>query len=82
MKTERPRHLISPLARTLRTSWSASYHGSIVRFAEIDLGFVPRANLVGRAEILFFSSNGAAEWWQVWKWPFAIRYRRLFNTVD
>ena len=27
------------------------------------VGFVPRENLVGRAEILFFSTNGSSVWW-------------------
>lgn len=46
------------------------------------IGPVPAENLVGRAEILFFSTDGSARLWQVWKWPFAIRYARLFNSVD
>ena len=46
------------------------------------VGFIPAENLVGRAEILFFSHDSSARWWQVWKWPQAIRYGRLFHTVD
>lgn len=46
------------------------------------IGFVPAENMVGRAEILFFSTDGSAALWEVWKWPFAIRYSRLFNGVD
>ncbi len=46
-----------------------------------DVGYVPAENLVGRAEFLFFSTNGSAEWWEVWKWPFAIRYDRLFQGI-
>jgi signal peptidase I len=45
------------------------------------VGYVPAENLVGRAQFLFFSTTGAARWWEVWKWPFAIRYRRLLNGV-
>jgi signal peptidase I len=45
------------------------------------VGFVPAQNLVGRAEFLFFSTDGSAAWWEVWKWPFAIRYSRLFHGV-
>src|SRR6185369_13264943 len=41
------------------------------------VGFVPAENLVGRAEFLFFSTNGTAHIWEVWKWPTAIRYGRL-----
>jgi len=46
------------------------------------VGFIPAENLVGRAEILFFSVDGSARWWQVWRWPTAIRYGRLFQGVD
>jgi signal peptidase I len=45
------------------------------------VGQVPAENLVGRAEIIFFSSDGSANWWEFWKWPFAIRYGRLFDRV-
>ncbi len=46
------------------------------------VGFVPVENLVGRAEIIFFSTDGSARFWEVWKWPFAIRYGRLFSSID
>ena len=45
------------------------------------VGFVPAENLVGRAEVLFFSSNGSARIWEFWKWPAAIRFSRLFRTI-
>jgi signal peptidase I len=45
------------------------------------VGFVPFANLVGRAEFLFFSSDGSAELWEIWKWPTAIRFSRFFKGV-
>jgi signal peptidase I len=45
------------------------------------VGFVPEANLVGRGQFIFFSSDGSAELWEVWKWPFAIRFERLFKAV-
>lgn len=46
------------------------------------VGFVPAENLVGRAEIIFFSTNGNARLWEIWKWPWAIRYDRLFSLVE
>lgn len=46
------------------------------------VGFVPVENLVGRAEIIFFSTNGSARFWEIWKWPVTIRYGRLFNLID
>lgn len=45
------------------------------------VGLVPAENLVGRAEILFFSTDGSARFWEVWKWPFAVRYGRLFDGL-
>jgi signal peptidase I len=46
------------------------------------VGFIPGENFVGRAEFLFFSTDGSARWWEIWKWPFAIRYSRLFHGVQ
>ena len=45
------------------------------------VGFVPIENLVGRAEFLFFSIDAEHPWWQVWQWPFDIRWSRLFSAV-
>jgi signal peptidase I len=45
------------------------------------VGFVPAENLVGRAEIIFFSTNGSGSWWQIWNWPSTIRFGRLFQTI-
>lgn len=50
------------------------------RFPEV--GPIPTENLVGRAEILFYSTNGTASWLEVWKWPFAIRYGRLLDGIE
>jgi len=38
-------------------------------------------NLVGRAEFLFFSIDAEYPWWQVWRWPFEIRWNRLLNGI-
>ena len=46
-----------------------------------EVGFVPVQNLVGRASILFFSTNGQARFWEIWKWPVSIRFERLFNQI-
>jgi signal peptidase I len=45
------------------------------------VGFVPAENLVGHAQFIFFSTNGSAHWWEVWKWPFTVRYARLFKGI-
>ena len=46
------------------------------------VGFVPVENLVGRAEFLFFSIDAKAPWWEVWEWPFEIRWNRLLRGID
>jgi signal peptidase I len=46
------------------------------------VGFVPLENLVGRAEILFFSTNGRASWWEFWRWPGAMRFHRFFQSIE
>lgn len=45
------------------------------------VGYIPAENLVGRAEFIFFSTDGSAHWWEVWKWPFTVRYGRLLDAV-
>ena len=43
------------------------------------VGFVPAENLVGRADMIFFSVNGKARFWEVWKWHKGIRFNRFFE---
>ena len=50
--------------------------------SRVDVGYVPFENFVGKAQIIFFSTNGSARIWEVWKWPFAIRYDRLGRFVE
>jgi len=45
------------------------------------VGYIPAENLLGREQFLFFSTDGSAEWWEVWKWPFAIRYGRILQGI-
>jgi signal peptidase I len=45
------------------------------------VGYVPLENIVGKASFLFFSTNGTANLGQIWKWPAAIRYDRIFNRI-
>ncbi len=46
------------------------------------VGPVPFENIVGRADFLFFSTNGHARLFEFWKWPWSIRYNRLFVDID
>ena len=47
-----------------------------------NVGFIPIENLIGRAEILFFSTNGGAKLWEPWRWFGAIRWDRLFRPIE
>jgi len=45
------------------------------------VGYVPYENLVGRAEIIFFSIEEGTHAWEVWTWPLTVRWGRLFSLV-
>jgi signal peptidase I len=51
-------------------------------FGSRGVGFVPAANLIGRAEIIFFSVSEDASIFEFWAWPFEIRWSRLFSGID
>lgn len=62
-------------------------HSSDSRFHADDdgVGFVPFENLIGRADIIFYSCEfeeaGTCSWVKPWYWPFEIRWSRLFKLV-
>jgi signal peptidase I len=45
------------------------------------VGYVPYDNLVGRAEIIFFSIEEGRHAWEIWTWPTSVRWSRLFKLV-
>jgi signal peptidase I len=45
------------------------------------VGFVPAENLIGKAQAIFFSSDGSAGLLEFWRWPSAIRFSRMFHGV-
>jgi signal peptidase I len=45
-----------------------------------DVGYVPFENLIGRAQIIFFSVEGTHAW-EVWTWPWTVRLNRLLTLV-
>jgi signal peptidase I len=45
------------------------------------VGYVPFENLVGRAEIIFFSVDEGAAAWEFWKWPWTVRWDRMFKLL-
>ena len=50
------------------------------RFLDGPVGYVPLENFVGKAEIVFFSVNGAPAW-AFWEWPKTLRLHRIFDTL-
>ena len=49
------------------------------RFA--DVGYIPLESLIGRAQIIFFSIGREASAWEVWLWPWAVRWGRILTLV-
>ncbi|WP_024279202.1 signal peptidase I [Xanthobacter sp. 126] len=45
------------------------------------VGYVPFENLIGKAQLIFFSIDEGASAWQVWTWPWTVRWDRLFTRV-
>jgi signal peptidase I len=52
---------------------------SIDSRVDVQVGMIPAKHLLGRAEILFFSTS--AKWYEPWTWPFDLRYSRLLNLI-
>jgi signal peptidase I len=48
--------------------------------SRLDVHYVPAEDLVGKAEFIFFSVDGTL--WHVWEWPWSIRFRRMFTSID
>ena len=44
------------------------------------VGYVPFENFVGRAEIIFFSVEDGSKAWEFWKWPWTVRWDRMFTV--
>jgi signal peptidase I len=45
------------------------------------VGYVPQQNIIGRAQIIFFSIAEGQHVWAIWDWPWSIRWNRLFTFV-
>ena len=45
------------------------------------VGYVPYENIIGKAQIIFFSIRDGAHAWEVWRWPWTVRWNRLFTLV-
>jgi signal peptidase I len=45
------------------------------------VGYVPFENLIGRAQMIFFSIAEGEHAWMFWRWPAAVRWNRIFSIV-
>jgi signal peptidase I len=45
------------------------------------VGYVPFANLIGRAQVIFFSVAEGAHAWELWRWPWVVRWGRLLTMA-
>ena len=45
------------------------------------VGYVPFENLIGRAQVIFFSIGGGTPAWEIWNWPLEVRWSRMFKLV-
>jgi signal peptidase I len=45
------------------------------------IGLVPQKNLVGRAAIMMFSTDGGAQWYAPWTWFTAARWSRIGRPI-
>ena len=45
------------------------------------VGYVPFENLIGRAQVIFFSVLEGERAWELWRWPWVVRWDRLFTIV-
>jgi len=46
-----------------------------------EVGFVPFENLVGKAQIIFFSLDDNSSFLEFWHWPTSIRWSRILQVV-
>ena len=45
-----------------------------------NVGYIPVENLVGKAQFIFFSLENS-RFFEIWKWPKAIRFERLMTKI-
>jgi signal peptidase I len=46
-----------------------------------DVGYVPFDNIIGRAQMIFFSIARDEAAWEIWRWPWSVRWDQLFTIV-
>jgi len=46
-----------------------------------DVGYVPFKNIIGKVQVIFFSLSGEDPAWEVWRWPWSLRWTRISRVV-
>lgn len=46
------------------------------------VGFVPLENIVGKAQFIWFSLEPPTSFFEIWQWPFAVRWERMFRKIN
>jgi signal peptidase I len=52
------------------------------RFMDGPVGFVPIENVVGPADMIFFSIDLQYPFYEFWEWPLEIRWTRMFHPIS
>ena len=52
------------------------------RFMDGPVGYVPAENVVGPADLIFFSIDLRHPFYEFWDWPMEIRWDRLFKIIN
>ncbi len=52
------------------------------RFMDGPVGYVPVENVVGPADLIFFSIDLRHPFYEFWQWPVEIRWGRMFHTIS
>ncbi len=49
--------------------------------SRFDVGYVPFENLVGKAQVIFFSMENDASPLEIWEWPSSLRPSRILTWL-
>jgi signal peptidase I len=52
------------------------------RFMDGPVGYVPIENVIGPADLIFFSIDLQYPFYEFWEWPLEIRWGRMFHPVS
>ena len=50
--------------------------------SRFSLGYIPEDELLGKADIIFFSLSDGVSGFEIWKWFNHIRWNRLFSSIN